>query len=667
MNYFSKLNQQKLSDIAPYAIAFMFLIILFSIRYSNSTWMSGITNNYLSVHIVLEFIGIIISFAIFTVGWATYQNARETDILILSIASFAIGWLDLGHTLSFTGMPDFFGPSGPNKAIHFWFASRATGAFAFLYLAMSRPRSTRFRFVQWLILAVALAWVSLCFWAILAHADSMPVFFVQGQGLNNQKIFIEWLIASVSIVAGIMFFVSAEKRQNMSIRWMGCASLLYGMCGYFFTTYRDFDDIYNFSGHCFKAVSYVILYRCVFVECVSRPYERVQHLAREAEASNLSKSRFLANVSHEFRTPLGVISGFVELMINSNKLENPLRDWAQTIGRNSKQLSLLIDDLLDLAKAETEKIQIRMARFDLLVLVNQVKQSLEMQAGSAVVLRVENKIDSLVTLSASESSMMVTTDELRLRQILINIIGNAVKFTAKGEIVITLQKCGANKIEIQVQDSGIGIDSADANKLFQPFSQVSNPTSRRFSGTGLGLALSRKLSELLGGYLNLKWSRPNEGSCFSLAFENRIHEKVTVHMSDTKIKKASTPPAFNELSILVAEDSPDNQLLLKSYLESTHAKVVFADNGQIALDEAMKSHFDLILMDIQMPIMDGFETTAKLRQKGWNGQIVALTAHALQPEKERAMRSGFDNYLIKPIRKEALWSAISYSLNQYHS
>lgn len=646
------ISLKQIRAMGPYGVAILYLALMVLIRLTVGPLALTIHYNYLSVHIVLEFISILVSFAIFTVGWATYQNARATDILILCTASFAVGCLDLCHTLSFTGMPEFFGPSGPNKSIGFWFASRITAVVTFVYLAVSTPRLTRFvAFQRWLMTATVL-WVALCFWVVIFHPDWLPEWYSEVNGLTRAKILLEWGLSALVICAGVMLIVGAEKRENVNVRWMASACLIYGMVGYFFSLYRDFHDVYNLWGHVYKATAYVMLYRAVFLECVSRPYERVQQLASEAEASNLSKSRFLANVSHEFRTPLGVISGFSDLLLSSSKLDAQSRSWAETIVRNSKQLSLLIDDLLDLAKAETEKIEIRLASVDLSVLIEQVKQALQMQVRDSVIIRSVNHVGS---------PAWVVTDELRLRQILMNIMGNAIKFTAKGFVEITLRRVNSEQMEILVVDTGIGIDPAEVDRLFQPFSQVSNPNRRHFGGTGLGLSLSRKLAELLGGRLILLWSRPGQGSCFSITFKDHSEAQVVHLPQRAKLEEKKSPPSFAGRRVLIAEDSEDNQMLLESYLAPTGIEIIFAENGRAAVQAAAKEKFDLILMDIQMPVMDGFEATAELRREGWGGKIVALTAHALQPERERAMKNGFDNYLVKPIKREALWSSIEQS------
>jgi CheY-like chemotaxis protein len=239
-----------------------------------------------------------------------------------------------------------------------------------------------------------------------------------------------------------------------------------------------------------------------------------------------------------------------------------------------------------------------------------------------------------------------------------------VKFTIEGEVQIILSShAQPNQIEVSVKDSGIGIDPHQAEKLFKPFVQAEDPLNRRFGGTGLGLALSKKLARLLGGDLWLKSSVPGEGSTFSFSVadkkEFQIVDKAPA-ASSVLVKEKKSPIDFENLNILAAEDSLDNQNLLSIFLQPTKARLTFAQNGTEAVRLAMSRKFDLILMDIQMPEMDGFEAVSLLRDQGWIGPIVALSAHAHSPEKERALKNGFNDYLTKPISKEKLWERISF-------
>ena len=617
-------------------------------------WIHDIADNYLWIHTSLEFMGILVSISIFTVGWATYRNVRSTDIVILSLVSLMMGAFDLGHTLSFTGMPDFITPSNPNKAIYFWIVSRLVGSLGFLYVSLAPPQELRSKSLRYGLLALTLIFIAACYRLILAQPDFLPIMFVPGSGLTNIKIVLESFTICVSLIAGLIYLRRGVRKNLISMNWIGCASLIFGFAGVFFTLYREFDDLNNFAGHVYKAIASFMVYRAVFVECVSMPYEEARRSAHEASEANASKTRFLANVSHELRTPLGVISGFSDLLTASKNLAPEPREWAATIGRNSRQLRGLIDDLLDLAKAENEKMSVEWSEFSVIDIVEEVTGGLNLQARSkGVSIEVRNQL---------QPGRKTKSDEVRFRQILTNILGNAVKFTQRGSIVVTLDTRSEvidnetrSFVVVSVKDSGIGITKEDAEKLFQPFSQASDPSLRRFGGTGLGLALSKKLSVLLGGDLILKESRAQEGSEFSFWIRD---QEVTLTPKVDQDASRTMNPDFSRLRILAVEDSADNRSLLGLYLRPTNAQVTFAENGEQALELMVQDAFDLVLMDIQMPIMDGFEAVSRLRATGSKVPILALTAHAHAPERERAMRGGFDGYLVKPLSRQDLWATI---------
>ena len=644
-------------------ITLVFLVVLLTIVQLPNFGLAQdftrtINENYLPIHVLLEFIGILVSFGICTVGLATYQNARSNDILILSIAGFATGLLDFGHTLAFTGMPDFLGTNNPDKAIMFWLASRVTGSTCFLYVALSRPRETRVAHLQNILFAAAVLWCAFWFWIVLFHLELLPPMFVQGIGLQPTKIWLEWFGVAVSGLASLIFFSKAQKSPSLSFGWMGCACGIYAMGGYFFTVYREFNDLNNFFGHIYKSVAFIFLYRAVFIECISKPYENVARLAEEASFANASKSRFLANVSHEFRTPLGIMNGFADLILATKNLDPTIKQWAMMIERNARQLNLLIDDLLDLAKAESDKISLNWSRFNL----TSVLEELVLNFSVGLNLKSDEKRVE-IQLEVDISEPHVVSDELRFRQIITNILGNALKFTTDGTVKITAHRETPVQINISIEDSGVGISDEDAAKLFQPFVQADSPHRRRFGGTGLGLAISRKLAHLLGGDIVLAESRIGFGSTFLVTIEDSISQ-LPIETSAPRVRKegAGIAPDFSGARILVAEDSPDNQTLLRHYLLPTNVQVVFANQGLEAKTLALSEQFDLILMDIQMPVMDGFEATAALRKSGWAGPILAFTAHALQPERARAMAGGFNDYLVKPIAKPALWQALERHL-----
>lgn len=632
------------------------IAVIFIIRLPNQGWMVNLSKNYLPVHIILEMIAMLVSFSVFALGWSTYKNVRSADILLLSVVCFAVGSLDLGHTLSYSGMPTFITASGPNKAILFWLASRTTGSFGFLFLSLARPRDFNSRYLNLTLLTGAVIWVALWYWLILFHENWFPPMFVAGGvGLTRLKIAIEWTAILVAISSGIIFFRQGLRRNLSNMHWLGCSCFIFAMSGYFFTVYRTVDDLYNFMGHIYKAIAFILVYRALFIECISKPYAEIQNSAREALEANVSKSRFLANVSHEFRTPLGVIVGFSDMLLDSSSIDSESRKWTETISRNAKQLRALIDDLLDLAKAENEKISVQWSSFNLIELLEEVMGGLRLQA--------EKKDVQLRLCTDISRNEMIISDRVRLSQVLINLIGNAVKFTSRGEVVVTLKSTSPcnDVFQIAIQDSGLGIVSSQISRLFQPFSQGNDPTSRRFGGTGLGLALSKKLTALLGGELWLENSEIGRGSLFVFTVKNQKDEAQNIK-EDEKAKVVHVAN-FNDLRILAAEDSLDNQSLLKLYLQPTGASMAFANNGAEAVQMADHGAYDLILMDIQMPQMDGFEAVEKLRQRNWCGPIVALSAHAHEPERNRALSTGFDGYLVKPITREKLWESIASFTN----
>lgn len=651
-------SDQEIS-ISWIVLALSALVLTLLLLFPHAVQITALRPHYLPVHTILEIIGILTCFAAFVLSWATAQTARATSILFLGLTSFAVGWLDIAHTLSFAGMPDFVTPSGPDKAIYFWIASRLTDAAAFLFVALTVLRPVNVARWRTPLFWGLTLWATFWFVLVLGFQQILPPMFVPGLGLTPLKVFLEWSTLVISAAAGAVFVVHALNVQRRSgaleaasLHSLACAALMFAFSGVFFTAYRDVDDLYNLMGHVYKAIAYGFVYRALFIECVFQPYEKIQRLATEAAAANDAKSRFLANVSHEFRTPLGIISGYAELLVNSKPLDKEGKDWSETIRKQSDQLRVLIDDLLDLSKAESESLTVQWHLIPLEAFVKEVMDPFK--------LLTSKKGLKMQLVCETDLPARFATDPHRLRQILVNLLGNAVKYTSEGEIEIALRSVSNEDVEISITDTGVGIDSHRVDDLFRPFSQIDDSISRRVGGTGLGLALSKRLASLLGGDLRLDRSALGKGSTFTLALAN--HEHHLPPTPDLSLRTATSsvedPPDFQGRKILAVEDSPENQFLLKRYLSLTGAEVAVAGQGEEALEAVLKTSFDLILMDIQMPVMDGFEATLKIREHQWPGPILALTAHTHRGERERALRNGFNDYLIKPISKEQLWNAI---------
>lgn len=376
----------------------------------------------------------------------------------------------------------------------------------------------------------------------------------------------------------------------------------------------------------------------------------------QAEVANHLKTSFLANMSHEIRTPMTAVLGFTEILRDPNISESERQDAFERIDRSGHALLRLIDDILDISKVESGKIEIQKSQFSPAELTSEVISAIKIHSEKKLV-QIRMHVDPKVPKIAY-------SDPARIRQILTNLIGNALKFTYSGFVDIQLS-VDQNDLIFEIIDTGIGISDGDHEKLFQPFAQADNSITRQFGGTGLGLALSRRLAENLKGSLVLASSKKNIGSQFiaripGAPFSDQLAEMTLEQKKDLNHENKKTErPDMSTVTVLIAEDLADNQVLLKLYLESAGIKQIdFAENGEQALAKAMKKNYDLILMDIQMPVLDGIQATQRLRQNHYTGPIIALTAHAMREDIQRSIDAGCDAHLTKPITKEVLLDAL---------
>ncbi len=386
--------------------------------------------------------------------------------------------------------------------------------------------------------------------------------------------------------------------------------------------------------------------------------DTIQHQKEAAEAANAAKSEFLANMSHEIRTPLTAILGFAENLLDGGHDESERRSALKTILRNGEHLLEVINDILDLSKIEAGKLEVELLPVSPVQLVADVLS----------VMRVRADAKQLPLRVRYDSSMpdLVRTDPTRLRQILINLIGNAIKFTSNGhvELQVALQDHQADRPQLRfvVADTGIGLSRQQMDKLFSPFTQVDGSTTRKYGGTGLGLSISRRLARMLGGEVTVA-SELGRGSQFAVVIETGPLDRAKWIDNPSEAVARDEAPRSTEVEtfdrpcrILLAEDSPDNQRLISAVLQRWGAEVVIAHNGQMAADAAWsefrRGHpFDMILMDMQMPVLDGYSAARLLRSQGYQEPIIALTANAMSEDKERCLNAGCDDYAIKPIQR----------------
>jgi len=394
-------------------------------------------------------------------------------------------------------------------------------------------------------------------------------------------------------------------------------------------------------------------------------FENVTELENTKKAAvhaNQAKSDFLANMSHEIRTPMNAILGFTDWLqrgLANNKDEE--QEYLSTIHSSGQHLMELINDILDLSKIEAGKMQIVKEQRSPFKIVNDVASVLRVRA--------EDKGVSLVTNFIGKIPETIDTDDVRLRQVITNLLGNAIKFTAEGEVKIDVRMLefeGRAQLEIAICDSGIGMTEEQLGKIFKPFVQADSSVTRKFGGTGLGLAISKRIVESLGGEIVVT-SQKDQGSTFTFSIEagdvsDVDHLTADEYKDRAKNEKSQQKRGVVKLAsgrVLVVDDGQANRRLIKLILERAGVTVEEAENGQVGYEMATQSHFDVVLMDMQMPVLDGYQATAKLRASGYTRPIVALTANVMTGDKEKCDSAGCDGFLAKPVDIDELLETIA--------
>lgn len=453
------------------------------------------------------------------------------------------------------------------------------------------------------------------------------------QGTVNSKKVLSFLVAIICLFGLDLFFVVATsttyQARSVGLTWQ--TLLVVCMC----------------------TEGLALLWLIQVAERQRQICRKLEYDLERCREKNQTKSSFIANTSHEIRAPVGAILGFTKLLQDPSLSTSDREHYGAIIRKTGDSLLHILNDILDLTKVEAGHVAVEKSNFSL-------RQLLEEVRSICVAKYALHSILPEIEISDNVGDL-VYSDPQRLRQILVNVLGNALKFTERGQVLLQVRQ-NENDLLFKVRDTGLGIHPEDQKILFKAFGQVENSITNSVEGSGLGLLLSRNLARLLGGELSLEYSEHGKGSCFM------VRIPLEQNCSQNSLKARPQPPCEVPLrvrgkKILLVDDSEINRLLLERILQQGGLQVQTAKNGEEGVAHALSNEFDFLLMDVQMPIMDGHEATRRLRQAGYSRPIIALTANAMKEDRARCMDSGYNDYLSKPVEFDELFRTLARALD----
>jgi len=649
------------------------------------------------LHTNMEVAATLLAMIVGMLALVRYYSKKNSTYLFLAAGFMGTAFLDGFHALVTSNLLSYVMPSPPESLIPWsWNASRI-----FLAMLMSimwaasqwekkRVQTRRIPEKFVLVAVGGLTLTSFCFFAFypLPRAYYPEFFFGRPE---------EFVAATFFAIALCGFLSRVDQKTDAIDIWL-VWSLIVGLVGQTFVMSRSFTlfDLAFDLAHFMKIVSYSLVMVGLLIEFY-RLFHRLEEsrvclqemsndlfeqtayansMATEAEAASLAKSEFLANMSHEIRTPMTSILGYTDLLAeDAVSMHAPERclETIATIRNNANHLLMIINDILDMSKIEAGKMTVEHIETHPTEITEEVVSLMKTRAeGKGIELRVEYE---------GSIPARITSDPTRLRQIILNLVGNAIKFTEVGSVIIRVSLLSEGEKQYQlrfaVTDTGIGMtaEQCDAIARFDAFTQADGSTTRKFGGSGLGLRISNSLALMLGGEVEVE-SEKGVGSTFTVSIDpGDIHGVSMLTSKDiaTQAKQVAEeerrPHAkevgkpLTEVRILLAEDGPDNQRLIAFILKKAGAEVEIAENGRIAVEKVhaateCEQGYDVILMDMQMPELDGYDATRQLRRENYTGAIIALTAHAMAEDRQKCLDAGCDDYATKPLDRPKLIETI---------